>query len=155
MYSELIVMILDNQESWDDAWQFVEAENNVQKFRLIDIALIYQDSGGNVMHQARFKENSHLNDSSKCMACLFAEVLFEESRIVERQQLVEAGLDPFFLQNTSESFQPNSLVYLMHISRESLIDSRPILDILREQQGNLNHTTFRPEVEAVLREING
>jgi len=58
------------------------------------------------------------------------------------------------LRHVIQALKPDGLAYLIHVTSESLIDSRRFLEILGEQQGNLYHTTFQPQVEEVLLKQN-
>jgi uncharacterized membrane protein len=150
MYSELIVMVRSGKEDIDEARHFIEVNHGGELFGLIDMVLIDRDTTGKITYQMRWKEGDYPFNSHGRLASTFAEVIFDNSRAEERRQLVEAGLDPFFLRKVSEAFKPDSLAYLIHIPRESLLDSRRFLEILEAQQGDLYHTTFRSQVEEVL-----
>ena len=131
--------------------QFLTQKNTDQQIRLADIVFIYYNDTEEFSYQARLKEQKTLNTSPKCMACIFAEALFDDSRAEDRHALVEAGLAPSFIQNVTQTFQPGRFAYLIHVSRESLIDSRYFLELLRRQQGIIYHTTFHHKVEDLLR----
>jgi uncharacterized membrane protein len=81
--------------------------------------------------------------------------MFGISREEGQRRLIDAGVDPFFLKEVVEAFQPGSSAYLIYVPRESLIDTQRYLDILEVLPGNLYHTTFRPQTEEALLKQKG
>ena len=153
MVSELIVMIIIGKGNSDEAWQFLEKNRGGGLFRLIDIVRIRHDTIGKISY-LRWKQSDQLINKHNRLAAAFAEVIFDISRAEDRRQLVGAGLDPFFLRKVIQTLIPDSLAYLLHVPRESLIDSRRFLEILEAQEGDIYHTTFQSQVEEVLLKQN-
>ncbi len=155
MYSELIVLVFAGKEDLDKVWRTLERSHGGELFRLIDIVLIRRDNQGKTAFQIRWKESDHLDNHHSRLAGAFAEAIFGISSAEGRRQLGEAGLDLFFLQEVIQALKPGSSAYLIYVPRESLIDTRRYLEILGWLQGDLYHTTFRPQVEEALLKQNG
>jgi uncharacterized membrane protein len=154
VFSELIVMVLTGKEDLDSAWQNLERSQGGKLFRLIDVILVQRDRLGKSTFHMRRKESDRLNNSHNRLAGDFAEAIFGISRAEGRRHLAEAGLDPLFLQDVVQALKPDSSAYLIYVPRESLIDTRRYLEILEGLQGDLYHTTFRPQVEEALLKQN-
>jgi len=155
VYSELIVMVSTGVEDSDKVWRTLERSHGGELLTSSDIVLCNRDSQGKVTFQMRWKESDHLDDSYSRPAGAFAESIFGISRAEGLRQLAEAGVDPRFLQEVVEAFQPGSSAYLIYVPGESLIDTRYYLEILEASPGNLYHTTFRPQTEEALLKQNG
>ena len=155
MYSELIVVISTGQEDPDKVLRTLESRHGGELLTMSDIVLIRRDEQGKVAFQMRWKEADHLYDNHSRLAGAFAEAIFGISSADGRRQLAEAGIDPLFLQDVVQALKPDSSAYLIHVPRDSLIDSRRYLKILERLQGDPYHTTFRPQVEEALLKQNG
>ena len=77
--------------------------------------LIRHDTTGKISYQIRWKEGDHLINNHNRLAAAFAETIFDVSQGEARNQLIEAGLDPFFLRQVSRALIPDSLAYLIHV----------------------------------------
>jgi hypothetical protein len=150
VYSELIVMILTGEEDSDRVWRTLERGRDGKLLKLIDIVLIRRDNHGKLAFQMRWRESEYLDDDHSRLAGAFAEAIFGISGEQDLRRLVEAGLDPLFLQDVVQAFTVEGSAYLIHVPRESLIDTREYLEILGSLEGGLYHTTFRHQVEEVL-----
>ena len=155
MYSELIVMVSTGQEDSDKVLRTLERSHGGKLLTLSDIVLIRRDNQGKTAFQMRWKEADHLYDNHSRLAGAFAEAIFGISSTESRSQLGEAGLDTFFLQEVVQALKPGNSAYLIHVPRESLIDTRRYLEILEALPGNLYHTTFRPQTEEALLKQKG
>ena len=150
MYNELIVLIVNEKTDLDEAWHCLVAKQGGGLIRAADMALIGRDIVGKVSYKVSWEEAGYALKDHDHLAGTFAVVLFDDTRAEDRRRLAEAGMDSYFLRKMGEVLSPNSLAYVVYIPKESLIDSRRFLEILGEQQGELYHTTFRPQVEEVL-----
>ena len=150
MYSELIVVILTGEGDSDRVWRTLEKGYNGELLKLIDMVLIRRDNHGKLAFQMRWRESDHLGDDHSRLAGAFAEAIFGISSAEGRHRLAEAGLDPLFIQDVVQALKAEGSAYLIHVPRESLIDTRRHLEILGTLNGDLYHTTFRHQVEEVL-----
>jgi uncharacterized membrane protein len=143
-------MILTGEDDSERVWRTLERDRDGELLKLIDIVHIHRDNHGKVAFQMRWKESEHINGDHSRLAGSFAEAIFGISGEKYRRPLAEAGLDPLFIQDVVQALKPEGSAYLIHISRESLIDTRRHLEILGSLEGDLYHTTFRHQVEEVL-----
>jgi hypothetical protein len=150
VYSELIVMILTGEDDSDRVWRTLERGRDGELLKLIDVVLIRRDNHRKLAFQMRWRESDYLGDDHSRLAGAFAEAIFGISGEQDRRRLVEAGLDPLFLQDVVQAFTAEGSAYLIHVARESLIDTRGYLEILGSLEGDLYHTTFRHKLEEVL-----
>ena len=155
MYSELIVMIISGKECSDEAWQVSDIDRGGELLGLTDMVQIHRDSAGKSSYHVHTKESDLLINYRNRMAGTFAESIFDVSQGEARNQLIDAGLDPYFLRIVIQALIPDSLAYLIYVSRENLLDTRRLLEILEKQQGDIYQTTFRPQVEEVLLKQTG
>ena len=155
MYSELIMLVFTGQEDSDKILWNLESRYGGELLTLSDIVLIRRDNQGKVAFQMRWKEVDHLYDNHSRLAGAFAEAIFGISGADGRRQLAEAGFDPLFLEDVIQALKTDSSACLIHVPRDSLIDTRRYLKILEGLQGDLYHTTFRPQVEEALLKKNG
>jgi uncharacterized membrane protein len=150
VYSELIVLILTGEGDSDIVWRTLERDRDGKLLKLIDIVLVRRDNHGKLAFQMSWRESEYLGDDHCRLAGAFAEAIFGVSGEHDRRVLIESGLDPLFLQDVVQAFTAEGAAYLIHVPRESLIDTRAYLEILGTLDGGLYHTTFRPQVEEVL-----
>lgn len=150
MYSELIVMIISGKEDWDEVKQVSSFDRGGELLGLTDMMLIHRDSAGKSSYHVHGKESDQLIINCNRIAGTFAETIFDVSQGEARNQLIDAGLDPYFLRIVIQALIPDSLAYLIYVSRENLLDTRRLIEILEKQRGDIYQTTFRPQVEEVL-----
>ncbi len=155
MYSELIVMVFSGKEDVDSAWQLLKRSQGGKLFGLVDVILVHREKLDNIALHLHEKASDRLNNSGSRLTADFAEVIFGTSRAEGRRQLADAGMDPFFLQEVSQALKPGNSACLIHLSKESLIDARRLIEILEGLQGVVYHTTFQPQVEEALLKSNG
>jgi uncharacterized membrane protein len=147
-------MVFTGKEDLDKAWRTLERGRDGELLKLSDIVLIRRDTTGKVSFQMRWKESNHLYDNHSRLAGAFAEAIFGTARTEGRRRLAETGIDPLFLEDVVQAFTTEGAAYLIHVPRESLIDTRSLIEILEGLQGDLYHTTFRPQVEEALLKHN-
>jgi hypothetical protein len=133
----------------EEAW-WALARSGGQLFKLIDMVLIRRDKSGKVSFEIRWQESERLIENHKRLAGDFAEAIFGHTSQNGHRRLIEAGLDPFFLQDVTQALQPNGSAYLFFIPAESRLDTKRYIESLDPLQGNLFHTTFPIQVEEVL-----
>lgn len=155
MYSELIVIFDTGQKEMDLPWRTLERSHGGQLFRLIDMVLIRRDKSGQVSFQMRWQESDRLINHHMRLGGDFAEAIFGRSSVNGHRRLVEAGLDPFFLQDVVQALQPNRSAYLFYVPGGSPIDVQRYIESLERLQGDLYHTTFRQQVEEALLKQKG
>jgi len=82
---------------------------------------------------------------------LFTNVLFTDSQGSRKLGLVIAELDEMFLEEITDAWEANSSALLIFIQRESLADTRKLLDHLSKFSGTLIHTTIPSRIiESIL-----
>ena len=155
MYSELIIVVNSGQEDSDKVWRTLESRQGGKLLTMSDVVLIRRDKQGKSAFQMRWQEADYSSDQHLRLAGDFAEAIFGISREEGRRRLVEAGLDPLFLQELIEAFQPGGSAYLIYVPEGSLIDTHRYLEILEAFPGDLYHTTFRSRTEEALLKKNG
>jgi len=154
VYSELIVVISTGQEDPDKVLRTLESRHGGELLALSDIVLLRRDKQGKSAFQMRWQEANQLTDPHR-LAGAFAEAIFGISRVEGHRRLIDAGMDPLFLKEVAEAFQPGGMAYLIYVPDESLIDTQRYLKILEALRGDLYHTTFRPQTEEALLKQNG
>lgn len=155
MYSELFVKVITGKEDSDKVWRTLERSHGGELLELIDVVSIGRDDQGRAAFQMRWKASDQSINHQYRLAAPFAEALFGSSSADLRLRLTEAGLDSFFLQEVAKALKPGRKVYLIHVSRESQIDTRRYVEILGRLEGDLYHTTFQPQVEEVILKQKG
>jgi uncharacterized membrane protein len=120
-----------------------------------DVVLIRRDSQGKSAFQMRWQKADYLSERQRRLAGAFAEAIFGISREEGHRRLIDAGMDPLFLKEVAETFQPGGMAYLIYVPDESLIDTQGYLEILEALRGDLYHTTFRSQTEEALLKKNG
>ena len=154
MYSELIIVVGSGQEDSDRVWRTLESRQGGELLTMSDVVLITRDNQGKSAFQMRWQKADYSSDQHHRLTGTFAEAIFGISREEGRRRLVEAGLDPLFLQEVVEAFQPGGSAYLIYVPEGSLIDTQRYLEILETFPGDVYHTTFRPRTEeALLKQI--
>lgn len=155
MYSELVLIIDSYPKNMDEAWQALTGNLVGQLFRLTGMVLIRREKSGKVSFEIRYQESDRLINDDKRLAGDFAEAIFGQSHQDGHRRLTEAGMDPIFLQDITQAFQPNRSAYLFYIPAESRIDPEMFINSLESLQGDLYRTTFNSRVEEALLKRNG
>lgn len=155
MFSEIIVLIMAEKEDLDKVWRTFQRSHGVQLFSLVDIVLIHRDSTEKTAFQMLWRESEHLANQNQRLAGPLAESIFGSSKAESHRKLIEAGMDPLFMETVDETLTADRSAYLIYVPRESQIDTRRYLELLENVPGELHHTTFRPQVEEGLLKHNG
>ena len=139
----------------EEAWQALTGNLVGQLFRLTDLVLINRDKNGKVSFEIRSQESDRLIKQDKRLAGDFAEAIFGQSNHDGHSRLTEAGMDPIFLQDMTQAFQPDRSAYLFYLPAESRIDTQRFIKSLEPLQGVLYHTTLSPRVVEAMSKRSG
>lgn len=154
MYSELVVIIEPTPSRMDEAWRALTESLGSQLFWLTEMTLIRRDRLGKASFEMRWQEADRLVKQHKQLAGGFAEAIFGQFSSNGHHRLIEAGMDPIFLQDVNEALKPNGWAYLFFVPAESRLVTKRFIDSLEILQGDLYHTTFSSNVEKVMLKRN-
>jgi len=151
MSIELILMIFDQDEVAPNAWLVLDTMRKTRAFGLENAVLVERDTAGKAfIHQ--FKRyptwKPALNDS---FLTLFTNAIFSGTADERERDPLIAELDEVFLQEVADAWQPSTSALLIFVPRQSLVDTRLLLNYLADHSGTLIHTTFPEQIiESIL-----
>jgi len=139
---DLLVMIFDQNGVTPGAWHALNSMRKNRSFGLENAVLVVRDTAGKAfIHQ--FKRyptwKPALNDS---FLTLFTNAIFSGTADERERDLLIAELDEVFLEEVADAWQPSTSALLIFVPRQSLVDTRRLLNYLAEFNGTLIRTTF-------------
>jgi len=151
MTIELILMIFDQDEVAPNAWLVLDTMRKTRAFGLENAVLVERDAAGKAfIHQ--FKRyptwKPALNDS---FLTLFTNAIFSGTADERERDPLIAELDEVFLEEVADAWQPSTSALLIFVPRQSLVDTRRLLNYLAEFNGTLIRTTIPEQIiESIL-----
>jgi uncharacterized membrane protein len=151
MQIELILMIFDQDEVTPNAWLVFDRMRKTRAFRLENAGLVERDAAGKAfIHQ--FKRyptwKPPLDDT---FLILFTNAIFSGSAGERERDPLIAELDEVFLKEVADAWHSSNSALLIFSPRQSLVDTRRLLNYLAEFNGTLIQTTFPEQIiESIL-----
>ncbi len=153
--SNLIVMTFNNRTEASRVRQTLRDLERSGRVSLDDAAVIVKDANGKLDVDNEVDRGVKLGAIGGGLLGLVLSFLFPLAGIVIGAaggalvgRMVDLGIDKQFVQDVSESLQPNSSA-LFVIVRDA--DPSIVTAALEPYEGTLHHTSFDPSVEAELR----
>ena len=148
---DLLVMIFDQNGVTPGAWHALNSMRKNRSFGLENAVLVERDAAGkaSIHHYKSYPTSRPILDDT--FLTLFTNVLFTDSQGSRKLGLVIAELDEMVLEEITDAWEANSSALLIFIQRESLADTRKLLDHLSKFSGTLIHTTIPSRIiESIL-----
>ena len=142
MTIELIVMIFDQDGVTSNAWKALHTLRKTSAFGLENAVLVERDADlqAFIQHYKRYPAwKAPLDDT---FLILFTKTIFGDSQGDRACDAVSQELDEVFLEGVTKAWEDKHSALLIFIPRESLLDTRRLLDYLSEYSGTLIHTTI-------------
>ena len=150
MYNDLIIMTFPNKHDALIALLGLDIMRDKELLGLGTITIVtIEESGRTIITQAWDLTQYPHNVEGRVPGGL-VRILCDDITAVEKQNLHEAGLDPFFMGSIRDALTPDSSAVLHYIPRESVTDTNRVLDIMSRLQGTLYHTTFPKTAEETI-----
>ncbi len=153
--SDLIVMTFDSPDEASSVRQVLREGERAGRIRLDDAAVIVKDADGTIRVDNEIDRGVKMGAIGGGLLGLVLNFLFPIAGFVIGAaggalvgRMLDLGIDQQFVQDVSESLQPNSSALFLIVRDADLTIVRSMLEPYR---GTLHHTTFDPHVEDELR----
>ena len=150
MENDLIVITFGDEAAALKAKEALEQMRFSPFIGLLNAIVVTRDKAGKVVVHQQWELPRQRPNAQKQVPRLLVEALFGHPPEEGAQKLVDAGLDETFVQGVVTALGPRSSMILSYISKDSLVDTRQVLDALSQFRGTLHRTTVPAEVEEAI-----
>ena len=150
MYNDLIVMTFPNKRDALIALLGLDVMRDKEVLGLSTVTIVSIEKSGRAIITQAWDLLQYPHSVEGRLPGELARILCGELDQINKDDLVEAGLDALFLRNIQDALTPGSSAVFHYIPRESLTDTNRLLDILSRLQGTLYHTTFPKTAEETI-----
>lgn len=150
MINELIAMVFGSEGEALTVKESILMMQNSRALGATAAVPVTKDSKGFTTVHLQDPNSTYIGAGASHIAGFLAQAMFGRSSVGDTQKVINSGLDNLFVSELNSSLIPDSSLLFFYVRRDSLADSKQILDVLYRFKGKVWQTTVSDELEESL-----